>query len=108
MTQLAKPIELVKGIISDMQVFREQIGSLDDLNAEVKQAQRDVETWQHNLSMIKHEFAEVEAGVKKLEQQGLELDRKLDPLNAEIRAKTAERDAIVQEVQRLRARFVEG
>jgi chromosome segregation ATPase len=104
MSELAinKPRELLRGIISDMQVFREQVSSLNDLKDELKKAQRDVETWTHNLKMIKHEFAEVEGAIQKYQQQGVELGRKLDALNAEIRTKTGERDQIVAEVQRIR------
>ena len=92
MAELAinKPRELLKGIISQMQDFREQVGNVEDLKGEIKKAQGEAETWKHNLSMIKHEFAEVEGGIKKFQQQGVELNRQLDALNAEIRTKTGE------------------
>ena len=107
MAELAinKPRELLKGIISQMQDFREQVGNVEDLKGEIKKAQGEAETWKHNLSMIKHEFAEVEGGIKKFQQQGVELNRQLDALNAEIRTKTGERYHLVREIQDIRSRI---
>jgi chromosome segregation ATPase len=101
----AKPRELIKSIISQIEAISGQVGDIDDLNEKRAKAEHNLGVFTHNLKIVKMEFAETEAGYKKLQR---EVDAKFaerDRLTAEIRELTARRDQIAAELQRLRSQF---
>jgi chromosome segregation ATPase len=98
MTELAKPIKLVQGIISDL--FGEQCDGLGEMKDEIKKAQRDVETWTHNVKMVRAEFAEAEAAWKKIAREASDKFNECERLDRDIKAKNDELNRINQTIQK--------
>jgi predicted RNase H-like nuclease (RuvC/YqgF family) len=97
--------EIVRSAITDLSMMRDQIGGIEDLNAERAKAEHNLQLWTHNVKMMKSEFDEVKRAHDKLVKEAWEKQREVERLTTELREKTAQRDQISAELQRLRQQF---
>jgi|SRR6516165_6911136 chromosome segregation ATPase len=86
---LRHPLQLLSGIIPKMQALADQCGDHEDVVKEIAtlRAQRDV--LKRDLAAVKQEFAEREAGLKKVTHQASEKAKECERLDTEIREKNA-------------------
>jgi hypothetical protein len=100
--------EIVRSAIANLSVMRDQIGDIEDFNAERAKAEHNLQVWRHNVSAMKSEFDEVKRAHDKLAKEAWEKQGEAERLTTEIREKTALRDKLNAEVGALRQKYFGG
>jgi chromosome segregation ATPase len=94
--------EIVRSAITDLSAMRDQLGGIEDLNAERAKAEHNLQLWTHNVKMMKSEFEEVKRAHDKLAKEAWEKQGEVERLTTEIREKNAELNSVNAALNKVR------
>jgi chromosome segregation ATPase len=81
--------DLIQRIISDVTVYRDQVGVIDDLKAEKQKAQASLDVLKQNVKGMQINFDEVKREYDKILAQAWEKQNESERLDKEIKEKRA-------------------
>jgi DNA repair exonuclease SbcCD ATPase subunit len=107
MSELAinQPIELLKGIISDLKVFSGQVGDLDDMKEELARVQAQIDSAKRQLEVMKGEVKETTYYRDKYLAEAREKLAESQRLDKEIKERSAQLTVISDDLNKIRARI---